>query len=492
MRARWSLLASGAALAALAIASPAQQPGVMRPRADTTMRPDTMSMRTAGPMALMQGPLGISMAREGSGTSWQPDVTPMYGWHAAAGAWLLMFHGNGFLQYVKDGSDRGSDQFGSVNWGMAMARHTLAGGDLTLRAMLSAEASTVGKCGYPDLLATGEFCHGQPLHDRQHPHDLFMDLSLDYQRAIARGLAFQIYGGPVGEPALGPEAFPHRLSAMPNPIAPISHHWLDATHISFGVVTAGLYGRRWKLEGSVFNGREPDENRYDFDFARLDSYSGRIWFLPSDEWAIQASVGRLVDAEEESATGTPISLTRSTVSVMYHRSLGPKSIWANTLAWGANIERTQTTHALLAESNLTLGERDILFARAEINGKTGHDLALPAPAGSPLQHETFTLGKLALGYTRQFSPVLGIVPGVGGSASLDLMPNGLKPYYGASTAGGLAVFVSIRPGRMAMASHGGHESMEMPGLQMPVRLTQDGDAKADMPLLHQPPQDSTP
>ncbi|HKV52793.1 MAG TPA: hypothetical protein VJO52_16480 [Gemmatimonadaceae bacterium] len=451
MSIRWLALA-GAALAAVAPASRAQHMGPGRAPADTGARPDTTPMRMSGPMTLMQGPLGISMARQGSGTSWLPDATPMYGWHATAGPWLFMFHGNGSVQYIEDGSDRGHRQLGSVNWAMGMARRPLAGGDLTLRAMMSAEASTVGRCGYPDLLATGEFCHGQPLHDRQHPHDMFMDLSLGYQRAISRHLAFQIYGGPVGEPALGPVAFPHRLSALPNPIAPISHHWLDATHISFGVVTAGLYGNRWKIEGSVFNGREPDEDRYDIDLNRLDSYSGRVWFLPNDAWAIQASVGRLVDAEQETASAPLTSLTRSTLSATYHRTLGPQSIWANTVAWGANIESAKTTQAGLAESNLTLHERDIVFARVEVNGKTGHDLALPLTADSASQRETFTLGKVAVGYTRQFAPVLGLMPGIGASVSLDLLPRGLEPYYGATTEGGFAVFLSFRPARMTMAS----------------------------------------
>lgn len=481
MKTTWPILTGVLVIAVTVAPVAAQQSGAM-PRSDTAMSRDTMAMGgMAGPMRLMQGPLDISMAREGSGTSWQPDATPMYGWHANAGSWVLMFHGNGFLQYIHDGSRRGSSQLGSVNWGMAMARHTLAGGDLTARAMLSAEASTVGRCGYPDLLATGEFCHGQALHDRQHPHDLFMDLSLDYQRAVAHDLAFELYGGPVGEPALGPVAFPHRLSALPDPSAPISHHWLDATHISFGVVTAGVYGRRWKLEGSVFNGREPDENRYNFDLGRLDSYSGRIWFLPNDEWALQASVGRLVDAEQEAQNGPFTSLTRPTVSVMYHHPLGGESIWASTLAWGANIERTKTTHAVLAESNLTLRERDIVFARVEVNGKTGHDLALPAPPDDAVQRETFTLGKLAFGYTHQFRPALGLTPGVGGSVSLDLIPGALKPYYGTSAAGGLAVFVSLRPARMTMASHAGHDTMKMSGHGMPMPPDQTTPSRERFP-----------
>jgi hypothetical protein len=177
------------------------------------------------------------------------------------------------------------------------ARRKAAGGDLMARAMMSAEPVTVGECGYPDLLATGESCKGgRQLHDRQHPHDLFMELAAGYERELTPGLGLHLYGGPVAEPALGPTAYPHRVSALPNPIAPIGHHWFDATPISFGVATAGLFGRRWKLEESIFNGRKPDENRYDIDLDRLDSYSGRLWVTPNDHWALQASAGRLVDA----------------------------------------------------------------------------------------------------------------------------------------------------------------------------------------------------
>jgi hypothetical protein len=460
VKVQWSLVMVATAIAVAPAAGAAQHARTMGSPAHAGMGSDTMAMDPG--MRLMEGPLGISMAREGSGTSWLPDATPMYALHATGGPWLFMFHGTGFLQYLKDGGDRGSDQVGSINWAMGMARRPLAGGDLTLRAMMSAEASTVGTCGYPDLLATGELCHGQPLHDRQHPHDLFMELSVGYERAITPNLAFELYGGPVAEPALGPTAYPHRLSAALNGIAPISHHWLDATHISFGVVTAGLYGRRWKVEGSVFNGREPDENRYDLDLGRLDSYAGRVWFLPSDAWAIQASIGRLVDAEVDPERGGAVRLTRPTVSVTYHRPLGTRSLWAGTVAWGANIEHDNTTHAFLAEGSLMLRDRDIVFARAEVSGKTGHDLALPGPPDAAIHGETFTLGKLALGYTRQFGPVLGFTPGIGGGVSLGLLPEGLEPYYGKRAVGGLAVFLSLRPARltgMAMASHGGHEMM---------------------------------
>jgi hypothetical protein len=208
-------------------------------------------------------------SRDGSGTSWLPVDTPMYAIHRQAGTWMLMAHVNAFLQYLHESGDRGADQGGSINWFMLMGRRAVGDGHLTLRGMVSLEPWTIPGCGYPDLLASGELCQGEAIHDRQHPHDLFMELSATYDRPLAGDVRLQVYGAPVGEPALGPTAFSHRVSAMPNPLAPITHHWFDSTHISYGVVTGGVYGIRWKAEGSVFNGREPDEYRTDFDFGAL-------------------------------------------------------------------------------------------------------------------------------------------------------------------------------------------------------------------------------
>jgi len=211
-----------------------------------------------------QSPI-IPHEREGSGTSWLPDATPMYAIHRSLGRWDTMFHGIAFLQYLHDERPRGHEQFGSINWLMASASRRGSYGALTLRGMISLEPLTIDGCGYPDLLASGELCDGSAIVDLQHPHDLLMEASASYNRQLASGLSLQVYAGLAGEPALGPVAFPHRVSAMMNPLAPVSHHWLDASHLTFGVLTGGVYDRRWKLEGSVFNGREPDDERYGFD-----------------------------------------------------------------------------------------------------------------------------------------------------------------------------------------------------------------------------------
>jgi len=382
--------------------------------------------------------------REGSGTSWLPDETPMYAIHGQAGTWTLMVHGSAFLQYLHEGGDRGGDQGGSVNWFMGMANRTVGTGHLGLRGMISLEPWTIRGCGYPDLLASGETCQGETIHDRQHPHDLFMELAATYDRPIGGDIRLQLYGGPVGEPALGPTAFPHRISAMPSPLAPISHHWLDSTHITYGVITGGVYGKRWKAETSVFNGREPDEDRTNFDFGMLDSWSGRVWFLPTNRWALQVSAGHLTEAEAGHDGGPRVDVDRVTASATYHRIVRQGSIWASTVGWGRNQEPgNDATNALLAETNLTRDERDSWFGRFELSGKSGHDLAIESP-------DVFTVAKLQAGYTRYFDAWNGLKPGVGAGVSAGLVPDSLKPFYGSRVNVGLAVFVTLRPAERGM------------------------------------------
>ncbi|HEX7051808.1 MAG TPA: hypothetical protein VF188_16500 [Longimicrobiales bacterium] len=399
--------------------------------------------------AMLPGPLDLPATREGSGTTWLPDFSPMHALHAMAGRWEFMLHGNVFIYGIAEGSERGDEDVGSINWFMGMARRRLLGGVLELRAMLSAEPVTVGECGYPDLLATGEFCDDLGLlHDRQHPHDLFMELAALYERELADDVAFELYGGPVGEPALGPTAYPHRPSALPDPFAPITHHWFDATHISFGVVTAGLYGRRWKLEGSLFNGREPDDDRFDLDLAPLDSYSGRLWVLPNERWALQLSAGHLEEAEIQEFGGAREDVDRLTASATYHRPVGRQGIWASTVAVGRNIEEGEGTGALLVETSVMPDSKNIVFGRGEVVGKTGDDLALDVAA---LEDEVFTVGKLAVGYVRQFGPFADLVPGLGASVALSFVGDALEAFYGERLAVGWSIFLSVHPAAMAMA-----------------------------------------
>ena len=350
-----------------------------------------------------------------------------------------MAHGNAFAQFLYESGDRGSDQVGSIHWAMGMARRQVGAGRLGLRGMFSLEPWTIRGCGYPDLLASGEVCDSAGIHDRQHPHDLFMELVAEYDRPLAGSLRWHVYGGPAGEPALGPAAYPHRLSAMPNPLAPISHHWLDATHITFGVATGGVYDQRWKAEASVFNGREPDDTRADFDFAALDWYSGRFWFMPTSTIALQLSAGHLSEAEAAHDAGPRVDVARVTASATYHHPMGAGSVWASTLAWGRNSEDGEATHAFLAETNVTLAERDAWFGRFELAGKSAHDLDI---------HGTdaiFTVAKLQAGYTRYMNTWRGFNPGFGGSLSAGIVPRALEAFYGNRVNVGFGVFVTLRP-----------------------------------------------
>jgi hypothetical protein len=390
-------------------------------------------------------------AEESSGTSWQPAATPMSGIHAAVGDWMFMGHANVFAQFLYESGEvhRTSRQFGSINWFMGMARRPLGRGRVGVRAMLSAEPWTIGGCGYPDLLATGEVCDGDSIHDQQHPHDLFMELAVDYERPLSDRLRFHGYAALAGESALGPPAFPHRASAMPNPIAPITHHWLDATHIAFGVITAGVSGSRWRAEASAFNGREPDDARAGLEMAALDSVSGRISVAPSDRWSLQVSAGHLREAEAGLGSQPRQDVNRATASAMYFRPTRGAGGWAGTIAYGVNRDTsavpggtlTQSTHAVLAESSLrSVNGRHHWFARLEVVGKPAHDLHVHEYITS-----IFTVGKAQLGYLRQLPPIKGWAPGIGAHLNLSMLPALLAPRYNGRVAPGFGVFANLRP-----------------------------------------------
>ncbi|MBA3247846.1 MAG: hypothetical protein H0T63_07160, partial [Pyrinomonadaceae bacterium] len=238
----------------------------------------------------------------------------MHMWHRRAGDWLLMLHGEAKIGVNAQGGPRGVTKFESANWLMPMAYRRIGPGTLQLRGMFSFEPFTFPRGGSPLLFQTGETFRGRPLIDAQHPHDLFMELSAQYTMPLGeRGTWFTYFGYP-GEPALGPVAFMHRASAMENPSAPLTHHLQDSTHISFGVLTTGFTYRWFKLEGSIFNGREPDENRYDFEYNPWNSRSARLSFAPNKNWAFQISHGFLRNPEALE----PGDTRRTTASVQYN------------------------------------------------------------------------------------------------------------------------------------------------------------------------------
>jgi hypothetical protein len=378
----------------------------------------------------------------------------MHAVHREWGAWQVALHGNVFGQVLYEPGERhrtggfASGQASSVNWGMLMARRPAGAGRIGLHGMVSVEPWTVSDCGYLNLLATGEMCEGDTIHDRQHPHDVFMALAAEYDRPLRGSLRWQIYAGLAGEPALGPGGFPHRASALSNPVAPIGHHWLDSTHIAFGVVTAGIYDRRWKAEMSVFNGREPDAARADLDLGPLDSVSGRVWLLPTADLAVQVSAAHLREAEAEFAPLPRTDLTRATASVSWYRAHALEGSWAITVGYGVNggeeilPDRTVrlVTHASLVEGGFTWSGGGTLFGRAELVGKPAHDLH-----AHEYGERVFPVAKLQLGYERPVGSWQWVSAGLGGSASLSLVPADLASRYSGRVAPGFAVFLSLRP-----------------------------------------------
>src|SRR6476646_1379850 len=383
--------------------------------------------------------LADPMSREGSGTSWLPDSSPMYGRMFMLGQDMLMLHGAIFPRYTNVSTRRGDDRIDAPNWIMGMFSHPLGdNAQLGVRLMMSLDPLTEGGRGYPLLFQSGETWHDQPLHDRQHPHDLFSELSLSYSQKFTSDFSGYIYFGYPGEPALGPPTFMHRISAMDDPDAPLGHHWQDSSHVTFGVATAGLVWRTVKVEGSVFTGREPDENRYDFERPRFDSASARISWNPTPDWALQVSHGYLHSPE---ALEPDVNVHRTTASVIYNRPLGPDANWSNSFVWGQNNTTGEgKSQSFLVESNLQW-KRETFFGRFEYVGKSGHELAL---TNGDLDR-IFGVSGYAVGYVHDFSHGKGVDVGVGGQFTIYTRPGHLDRYYGDDPGYGFQVFLRIRP-----------------------------------------------
>ena len=379
---------------------------------------------------------GIPHARDASGTAWQPDDTPMHAHHFMAGDWMLMTHYNAFFGYDRQSGPRGGDQFNSINWLMFMATKADADNELTLRGMFSLEPATTTERGYPLLFQSGEAYNGQPLVDRQHPHDLFMELAARYRRRLTDDNVLSLYVAPSGEPALGPPAFPHRMSAMDNPAAPISHHWIDSSHISFGVLTAGWIHKTWQLEGSWFNGREPDQHRWDIEHPKLDSNSGRLTWNPTPAWSAQVSYGYMKSPEELHPED---SVRRTTVSVMNVTKMSGERHVATTVAWGRNEEHG-FSDAVLLESDFMTDSYSI-FGRAEYVEKTGDELAL-VPA-----HRIIPVKQFTVGATRELIHGRPYQLAFGGSVSYSIKPGDLDALYGRHPVG-YWIFLRLRPAAM--------------------------------------------
>ena len=218
--------------------------------------------------------------------------------------------------------------------------------------MNSLEPATITSRRYPLLFQTGETAFGIPIVDGQHPHDFFMGLSVEYARPLGDGTTLSAYYAPVGDPALGPVAYPHRASAMELPQAPLGHHWQDSTHISNQVVTVGIQHRRVRLEASGFHGMEPNENRWNIDYGGIDSWAARLSFYPTANWAAQVSLGRLAHPERQE----PGDVLRSTASLEYVKPMGGRTSWATSLIWGRNHNTFthRDTNSYLLETELPI------------------------------------------------------------------------------------------------------------------------------------------
>jgi hypothetical protein len=408
----------------------------------------------------------LTPTKEASGTAWLPAVTPMYGAHRPWRGWDLRMTGVLFAQALFEPRDRhrtggfSTRQATFPNWGMFMARRTVAGGRFGVRTMLSVEPLTVRDCGSLSFLAVGEVCDDDTVHDRRPPHDLFMELAVDYERSFSPGWRWQLYAGLAGEPALGPPGYPHRASATANPLAPITHHWLDATHVTFGVVTVAVHNQQWKAEVSAFNGRDPDASRVDVDLGSLDSFAARATFLPTERFAIQFSVGRLRDATTEFPFPGQEPIIRFTASAAYHHPLAANGIWATTVAYGSNYAQTGAgdmlhtptdglvyarTGGMLLESRLTVADRHTVFGRGEAAGMPAHHLhALEYPMF------VFNIGKAQLGYVWHLRPVKGVQAGFGASAAISFVPPELESRYEGRTAPSFGVFFNLQGARHQM------------------------------------------
>jgi hypothetical protein len=430
-----------------------------------------MGSMNMGPLVVMSGEemsirVGSSasnlmnVGQMGSGTSWQPATSPTNMMDKQAGKWLLMLHYNAVVGVNAQGGPRGVTNFESANWLMPMAFHKLGRGTLQLRGMFSFEPFTFARGGSPLLFQTGETFNGQPLVDRQHPHDLWMELSAQYTMALGeRGTWFTYFGYP-GEPALGPPAFMHRASASENPSATLSHHLQDSTHISFGVLTSGFTYRWFKLEGSIFNGREPDENRYNFEAHPWSSRSVRLSIAPNRNWSGQVSYGFLRHPEALE----PGDVRRTTASISYNRPFN-RGNWATSIIWGRNHlnspDKVGNLNGYTAESSVNFLDKNYFYTRLELVDKD--DLlraAERARLGITQEHPSFRIGAYTFGGARDIWNTDKVSMAIGSNVTFYSKPSVLDQFYGNNPVS-WRLFLRIRPAKMKMGQmHGIHGNMK--------------------------------
>jgi hypothetical protein len=393
----------------------------------------TMPMGEHSSHGAMAGALGpYPMTREASGTSWQPDTSNHMGLMSQSGDWTLMAHGVLNLVYDHQSGPRGDDKLFPSGMLMGMAQHPLGNGVAQLKAMVSPDP-LMGKSGYPLLLASGETANGTDrLIDRQHPHDFFMELSASVSQNIGPKSSVFVYAGLPGEPAFGPPAFMHREAILDSPEAPITHHWLDSTHISFGVLTGGIVLDRFKLEVSRFNGREPDQHRWGIETGPLDSTAVRLSWNPTRTLSLQSSWGHFTDPEQ---LEPEVDQKRLSASALYAREIAPGWKLAGTLAWGRKTAHGHSDDAVALEASLK-HQQWTLFGRGEM---TENRELLDIEDGP-----AFRVGKISAGAVRDFRISDHLSFGAGGLFSVNFVPAPLALLYGGHNPIGTTAFVRVK------------------------------------------------
>ena len=404
----------------------------------------SMSMRTMPAVT----DLGVPMSREGSGTAWLPDSSTTFGHMSTSGDNMLMTHGAGFVRYSDTFSNRGSRTLNAPDWYMVMGTHPLGpASQLGARIMATADFATVGGFGYPELFQTGESYRGQPLHDHQHPHDLFSEAALTYSMQMSHAASAFVYVGYPGEPALGPPTYMHRLIAYDMPDAPIGHHWQDSTHITFGVVTGGLTLKNIRFEASTFTGREPNEIRTNFDPISLDSASGRISWNPTPDVSTQISYGYIKSPE---ALTPLLDQHRLTASIVYNAPLALGQFFTTSAVWGQNYGSDgERSNAYLLEADYHR-RSDSVYGRAESVQKSGNELVLDADptrlaVSTGLMQTLFPIGAYTVGYVHDVELTTETVMGLGGQVTLNTRPASLVTFYGPQTPWSFELFARFRP-----------------------------------------------
>jgi hypothetical protein len=385
----------------------------------------------------------MDLANFATGTSVNPEGWPMPMLMTHLGSWNTMFMGDAFIVDTQQSGPRGGDKLYSTNWFMATAEHRAGqNGAFQFDLMLSLEPATITDRRYPLLFQTGETAFGKAIVDGQHPHNFIMGLGFHYIRELGGGARLEVYAAPVGDPALGPVAYPHRASAAELPEAPISHHWQDSTHISDDVVTLGLAYKKLKIEASGFHGAEPGENRWIIQQGAIDSWSSRLSFFPSKNWAAQVSMGRLTHPEALE----PGDQMRTTASLEYTKPL-PGGSWASSLIWGRNHETAtgRNLNSYLVESVLPIHRKNFLTGRAELVDKD--ELFEDQPEIEQnldvLYGSTFRIGAYTIGYTRDFDLFRNVETGAGANITAYTLPDSIKPFYGDRPIGG-NIFIRFR------------------------------------------------